>query len=49
MFPILIDLEKRYGNYLNVVPGTKFIVRLHDDLTGLLRHSFNVGGMEFVS
>lgn len=48
MFPVLIDLEKRYGCYLNVVPGTKFIVRLHDDFTGLLRHSFNIGGLEFV-
>jgi hypothetical protein len=39
-----INLSDGYGIYLMMGPGTKFIVRLHDNFTGLTDHSFCLRG-----
>ena len=48
VLPVNINLFERYGSHLNVIPGTKLIARLNDDFTGLLSHTFNAGGTEYI-
>ncbi|MGR8932655.1 MAG: hypothetical protein ACU836_18705 [Gammaproteobacteria bacterium] len=42
-----IDLKKLYGKYLNMNVGDKFKIVLNDDFTGLVNHSFILGGTLF--
>jgi hypothetical protein len=42
---ILIDLPKNYGTPFTIPSGFKFLVRLNDDLTGLVYHSFCLRGI----
>jgi len=44
---ISFDLIRDYGVPLVLLPGDQFIVRLNDDFTGLVNHTFHIRGTEF--
>lgn len=43
---VVIDIPSMYGVPLRLSAGDKFIVRCADNFTGLVAHSFNLGGIQ---
>lgn len=42
---IEVDVTRKYGRPLSIATGDKFIVRLHDNFTGLVNHTVHLRGI----
>jgi hypothetical protein len=43
---IVLDVVDEFGIYFPLNPGDRFIVRLNDDFTGLIAHTFGLRGID---
>ena len=46
---ITFDMVREYGTPFTLAIGDKFIVRLHDNFTGLIDHTFGIRGTRVIS